>query len=249
MSARLRSGSSTTPRQLTADEQELVDRRRSERRVLAVVAVVAVLAMIGGGIGFQSWRTSRSPHAVETVPAASVHSGPVQLTHGKPIRLGKVDAPVTLTIYEDFHCPHCVDFEEEFGPVLTKSQQAGSVVVELYPMAFIDAGSAAAANGLACAAEAGFGHGYHRGLFANSGLSWSAGQLTELAALVTESVPQSFTACVTGSTHAGWVQSINAAADADGVTGTPTVRLDGDPVDLNELTPDSLETMIEQAAR
>ena len=46
--------------------------------------------------------------------------------------------------------------------MLTAAQQSGQVRVELYPMAFIDEGSAAAANAMACAAEAGFGPSYYR---------------------------------------------------------------------------------------
>ena len=45
-------------------------------------------------------------------------------------------------------------------------------------------------------------------------------------------VTDAFRTCVTTKQHAGWVESINAAADANGVSGTPTMFLDGNPVDL-----------------
>ncbi len=48
--------------------------------------------------------------------------------------------------------------------------------------------------------------------------------------------------------HAGWVESINAAADQNGVQQTPTMFLNGNPVDLATLTPESLKAMIDQAA-
>ena len=58
-----------------------------------------------------------------------------------------------------------------------------------------------------------------------------------------------FTTCVTSKAHAGWVESINTAADQRGVTGTPTLFLDGKPVDVADLTPTGLKTMIAEAAR
>jgi hypothetical protein len=40
------------------------------------------------------------------------------------------------------------------------------------------------------------------------------------------------------------VDSINAAAAQQGVTGTPTLVVDGAPVDIAKLTPDALAAMI-----
>ena len=83
-------------------------------------------------------------------------------------------------------------------------------------MAFIDAGSAAAANGFACAAEAGFGPAYYTGLFANPILDWSDDQLFALAGAGRAATPTAgrFSDLRDGAAHAGWVDSINAAADA-----------------------------------
>ena len=106
---------------------------------------------------------------------------PVTITDGKPVSWGSAGAPVTVELYEDFHCPHCADFEEEFGQTLTDAQAAGTIRLRIFPMAFIDAGSASAANAFACAAEAGFGAAYDTGLFANHTLDWSDSQLDQLA--------------------------------------------------------------------
>ena len=164
------------------------------------------------------------------------------IADGRPIVLGDAGAPVTIRLYLDFHCPHCAEFEEDFGPTITAAQNAGTVAVELYPMAFIDRGSASAANAMACAAEGGFGPAYFRGLFANHTLNWSNDQLTVLAEQVTGgAVPDRFATCVDQNTHAGWVDSINTAADAAGVTQTPTMFVDGTAVDITTLTTDRSE--------
>jgi protein-disulfide isomerase len=219
--------------------------RRRERLRLAVLVVVLVVLVVGGGIGFQAWRTGRAPAAV---PAGTSVDAPQPLTNGRPIVFGDAAAPVELKIYADFHCPGCADFEEEFGPTLTAAQDAGRLRVAFYPMSFRDDGSDRAANAMACASEAGFGQRYYRGLFANSRLVWSEAQLLELGALSTDRVPETFRSCVVGGERTAWADSIDAAADADGVTGTPTLFLDGAPLPVADLTPQSLQTRIDAKA-
>ena len=156
---------------------------------------------------------------------------------------------MTITLYEDFHCPHCGQFEEQFGPTITQAQESGAARVELYPMSFIDEGSVTAANAMACAAEAGFGQAYYLGLFANQNLQWSDPQLIELASKVGGSPSETFKTCVNRRAHADWVTSINAAADTNGVQQTPTMLINGKEVDIATLTPDSLKAMITDAAQ
>jgi protein-disulfide isomerase len=220
--------------------------RKRERRILIAVVAAFVLIVVAAGIGFQAWRTTRSPSAA---PSASASASPVTIANERPIPLGSADAPVTITLYEDFHCPHCAEFEEQFGPIITQAQDAGTARVELYPMSFIDEGSVTAANAMACAAEAGFGQAYYLGLFANHTLQWSDPQLIELASKVGGPPSATFETCVKRRAHADWVSSINAAADTNGVTQTPTMLINGKDVDLTTLTPDALKAMITSAAQ
>jgi protein-disulfide isomerase len=227
--------------------QQLVEHRRAERRALALVAVALVLLVVGVGIGLQAWRTMREPNPV---PADEVVSSPaVSLRHGEPIRIGSPAAPVTLTLYEDVRCPHCADLEEEVAPVVREALRSETVVLELYPMAFVDEASTRAANALGCAAEAGFSHGYHAGLFANSSLAWSTDQLQALAGKVTGQVPDGFAQCVTAGGHRDWVRSVNEVAAERGIAATPAMFLDGKPVDVSGLTPAGLRAAIDQASQ
>jgi len=232
-------------RQRALAEQQAAARRR-ERRLLAAAVIAVVVVLVGAGIGFQAWRANRSPDAGTVTPGRT--SAPATITNGQPISWGSAEASVTIDLYEDFHCPHCAEFEKEFGGTLTEARDAGQIRLRIFPMAFIDAGSAAAANAFACAAEAGFGEAYYTALFANHTLDWSDTQLTELAEQVNGSVPDTFSTCVQQRTHADWVDSINDAAAAAGVTGTPTMFLDGKLVDVGTLTPDSLRSQIAEAA-
>jgi protein-disulfide isomerase len=239
------SSSSRSARERAKLQQEQAARRARERRVLGIVALALVLVVVGGIVGVQFWRTGRTPSAV---PSTSSTLAPVTITDGKPIVLGSASALHRMRLYEDFHCTHCAEFEEEFGPIITEAQDAGRVAVELYPMSFIDAGSTSAANAMACAAESGFGQTYYLGLFANSSLDWQDDQLIALADQVSTTVPAGFSTCVTTKAHQAWVDSIDAAAGQAGVTATPSMFLDGAPVDIAALTPETLKTMINQAA-
>jgi len=234
-------------RQRELAAQQAAQRRR-ERRLLAGGVIALVLVLVGAGIGFQAWRTHRAPSAGTVTPGPSAQ---VTVTDGQPISWGSADAPVTVDLYEDFHCPHCVDFEADYGQQLADAQAAGTIRLRIFPMSFIDAGSAAAANGFACAAAAGFAGPFYTGLFANDSLDWSDSQLDQLAARATGgAVPADFSTCVTERRYAGWADSIDAVATATaaGVTATPTMFLDGQPVDITTLTPDSLTTKIQEAA-
>jgi protein-disulfide isomerase len=239
------------PKNMSARErarlaEEQAAARKRDRRILIAMVAAFVVIVVAVGIGFQAWRTSRSPSAG---PSASSSASPVTLTNEHPIPLGSPEAPVTVTLYVDFHCPHCADFEEEFGPTITQAQESGAARVELYPMSFIDEGSVTAANAMACAAEAGFGRAYYLGLFANHTLQWSDPQLIELATKVGGSPSDAFKTCVMRRAHADWVSSINAAADTNGVQQTPTMLINGKGVDIESLTPESLQTMINNAAQ
>jgi protein-disulfide isomerase len=239
------SASSRRAQEMAREQARAAAKRQRERRIGLIAALVVLVLLVGGGIGFQAWRTRRAPDA-RTSGAATLT--PVAVTDGKPIVLGRSDAPVKVALYEDFHCPHCADFEEAYGPVLSAARESGRATIELYPMSFIDAGSASAANAMACAAEAGFGPSYYDGLFANATLRWSDEQLIALANQMAPGQTQPFSSCVTSRAHAGWVSSINATADTNGVSSTPTLFVDGARLNLANLTPEALQTKIDEAA-
>ena len=228
----------TSAKKLAADQAAV---RRRERWILLGVLADVVVVVVAGGIGLQAWRTGRPPAAV---PVPQVSASAVTITAGRPVVFGEASAPVVVTVFSDFHCPHCAEFDEQYSSVLDQAGRSGRARIEIYPMAFIDEGSTAAANAFACAAEAGFGPAYYTGLFANRSLAWNDDQLIALAGAVGATASPEFTSCVTGRAHAGWVDSINAAAAQQGVTGTPTLFVDGAQVDVTTLTPDSLAAMI-----
>ncbi len=231
---------------LRAQAEAQARQRRRRRTLLAVAVTAVVVLLVGGGIGFQAWRAARTP-AAATTPRAD--EAPVSIETGRPVVFGSARAPVTVTVWEDFHCPHCAEFEEAYGPTLTAAQNAGMIKLAVYPLAFIDAGSTAAGNAFACAAEAGFGQGYYDGLFANHTLQWNDEQLTSLAQQTNGSVPDGFRSCVTGRGHEPWLQSIGAVATQQNIGQTPTVYVGERLVDLTQTSPEQLKAIIEEVAR
>ncbi|MBO0811344.1 MAG: thioredoxin domain-containing protein [Microlunatus sp.] len=216
----VRSAAAATPAQA---QPETASRRRSTQRLLLGVLLGAVAVVLIAAISVFSWYNG---HRDPVAPAAQPSFGPVTLTDGQPIVLGNTDAPVTLTLWEDFGCPHCDEFQKTLGPTIADLQRSGTIKVELYPMSFVTDRSPAQANAMACAAAEGFGESYYAGLFANYGLKWTDDQLVKLGSLVGRPTAD-FAGCVRSQQHAGWVDSITRAAQQQKVERTPTVFING----------------------
>ena len=73
--------------------------------------------------------------------------------------------------------------------------------------------------------------------------------MIDLATKVGGSPSEAFRTCVTRRAHADWVTSVNAAADTNGVDQTPTMLINGKEVDIATLTPEALQTRINNAAQ
>ncbi|NLT29117.1 MAG: thioredoxin domain-containing protein [Propionibacterium sp.] len=220
-----------------ARQQAQAEKRKKDRMTLIIAAVVVVALVVGGGVLFSWFQSTRGPSAGE---GSSYQDSPQQVVMNQPIVFGEDGAPNTISVWADFHCPHCIDFEEEYGPLIDKAIETGQWKMEAWPMAFLTAGSANAANAFACATEEGFGKAYQKALFENSNLEWNSEQLVDLADQVNGSVPETFASCVQNLEQGQWAESINQTSRAMGVSGTPTVRVNGEPYDLAGMTKESL---------
>jgi len=225
-------------------------RKRKRRNLgLLVLAIVVVVAAIGVGIGYAT-----NFGQVKGNTASGTGWGPVSVTAGKPVVLGKPDAPVTVKLYEDFRCPHCQEFEQKFGDTLTGLQNDGTIKIELFILPVIDAEdgtnqSVQAGNAFACAAQEGFGQAMYEGFWKNAGQSWSSDSLIALADKVAHP-PSSFKDCVTSMKHQDWVNSSQQAASTDNVTGTPTMFINGQVQNLDTVmnwTPDQMKAQLTKA--
>ncbi|MFH8219861.1 DsbA family protein [Streptomyces sp. NPDC018057] len=182
----------------------------------------------GNGTG-PAATASRAPEATETLAA-----------DGTTVRVGSASAKTVVQVYEDLRCPVCKKFETEGGgEALRELVRSGQVRVEYTLASFLDArlggqGSKKAANALRAALEAGRFAEYHAVLFAHqpeeSVDGFTDAYLLELASRVKGLRGAGFDRAVKDLKYGDYVAASERAFGASGVTGTPTLKVDGKAV-------------------
>ncbi|WP_042405728.1 thioredoxin domain-containing protein [Streptacidiphilus carbonis] len=196
--------------------------------VVVVAAAGVAVATSGSGSG-----SSASSSAPLTVPANTTGS------NGTVIVYGKADAPNTLDVYEDFRCPICDELEKADGSTITELADNGTYKIQYHMATFLDSnlGGSGSANALAMAgaaineSPAKFVQ-LHSVLYANQPEETDdafAGtdHLLDLARKVPGLVTPAFEKAVKDGTYKPWAQQVSKAFNKSGVTGTPTLKLNG----------------------
>jgi protein-disulfide isomerase len=200
------------------------EKRRSRTLWTSVIAVAALV--IAGLVGWavvanqDSGTFTAPPGAVENGTGIAVGTGSV-----------KVD------VYEDFICPACGQFESQSGSTLDQLVTDGKVTVIYHPLAFLDRMSstdystrASAASG--AAAEGGKFREFAKALFAKQPAEGSAGlsdnELIEIGRSV--GLGDTFAQAVRDGKYKAWTAHVTDEASGAGVTGTPTIRVNGKDV-------------------
>ena len=220
------------------------ERRERRRRTVVVVVALAVLAAIGTAISVYVDRTG----APATAPKGAV------ATYAVPS--GPASAPVTVSVYEDFMCPFCGDFEAASRAALQKDVDAGKVQLRYHVLNFLDDRSTSdystrAANAYAAVLDAAGPQAakeFHDLLFENQPEEGSAGlsdrQLLDYA--VQAGAPRAAVSRAIGArTFEQWVDNGTEQASKDGVNATPTVQVDGKTVTYTTI--DELAAEVERA--
>ncbi|MFD8636180.1 DsbA family protein [Streptomyces sp. NPDC059533] len=238
------------------ERQKTRDKRRRTLVVAAAVVGVLGLATVVGVIAANSGKGDKASKAGPVV-------GPSGAT-GKDalaIRTGKDGAKHTLTVWEDFRCPACKAFEDNYRATIHELEAKGLLNVEYHLVTLIDGnmrgtGSLHAANAAACAQDAGKFAEYHDVLFQNQPQEVDDAyaknaKLLELAGKVDGLDTPEFRACVENGTHNSWVAKSHEAFRAGKFRGTPTVLLDGKDIfsdQANPITPQKLKEQVEGTA-
>ena len=204
-------------------EQERKERRRRSIVVTLVGTVVLALVLVIGYI-VQNQRDTTGQSS--TAPAGAV---------GYTLPVGKASAPVKVTLYEDFICPHCEEFETAAGTTIDQLVAANKVTVQYHPIAILDRSSTTEYSTRAAAASAAAAQGgkfaeYHKALFANQPEEGSAGldnaKLIELGKSV-GLTDAAFADAVNNGTYKAWATKATDTAGSRGVSSTPTVQVAG----------------------
>ena len=145
---------------------------------------------------------------------------------GSPIR-GVENAPVTIAVYSDFQCPYCSQVEPVLAQLLAKFPKEVKIVFKNYPLSFHKFARSAATAALA-AHEQGKYWEFHDRLFENYA-DLSEDKILEIA----RSLKLDMDKFKSKRVDPGIQELINrdmAEAQDNGVTGTPSLFINGKPV-------------------
>lgn len=200
--------------------------------VVGVLGLAAVVGLIAANSGKEEDGTAQTG----SLSAPSGAQGDDQLA----IPVGASDAPATLTVWEDFRCPACAQFENALRDTIHELERAGKIKIEYRLATLIDgnmggSGSLRAANAAACAQDAGKFTAYHDVLFINQPPEPDDAfakneKLIQLSGQVPGLDTPAFRSCVEDGKHDSWVRKSNEAFEKGGFRGTPTVQLNGESI-------------------
>ena len=242
-----RAESSAAAERAAAIRQEHERKERRRRSLVVTAAVLAVLVVVGV-IAYIATSSQDTPAASGSVPAGVVG--------GYAVPAGPSSAPVKVVVYEDFMCPYCGQFEAASRTSFAQEISAGKVQFQYHVLNFLDRSSTTdystrSANALAVVLDTSgptVAKKFHDLLFENQPAEGSAGlsdsQLVDYA-VQAGAKASAVRSGIEGTTYKGWVDKVTDRSSKDGVTGTPTVMIDGKKVDSQST--DGLVSAIQQA--
>jgi protein-disulfide isomerase len=166
---------------------------------------------------------------------------PEQITRSNinGLTVGNVTSPAKIEVFEDFQCPACVRFTQDIEPlVLSQLVETGKAYYVFHNYPFLDKKSDTkesqdSANASLCANEQGKFWEYHDTLFANwngeNQGNLSKPRLIQFASAVELNVDD-FSACVNENRYAIDVQASFDLGNSMGVSGTPSVFVNGQQI-------------------
>lgn len=219
-------------------EQQRHARRRRQAVIYGVVAATLALAV---GIAFAVQRATapKTPNLVPISSAADTTGG-LLAADAMAIPIGRSDAPVTLTVYDDFRCTACRAFHTLYQPALDELVTAGKLKILVHPVTLVDSnlagtsGSLHAGNAAACAQDAGHFAAYRDLLYARQPTegndAYASNQtLITLAKQVPGLDTSAFESCVNSTRYGPWVKRnhANLVQISGNQVSTPTLYLNG----------------------
>ena len=212
------------------------DRKRNLAIQLGLTAIVVIFA-----VGLVLYIVTGHDKKTSSDSAQAV-----RITSNSLIKKDGSDEPkAVLSLYEDFQCPHCRDFEKSYGPTITNLINSGAVAADYYMVSILNSSanqnySTRAANAAYCVADESKDafQRFRAALFAQqpeegSGNAPQNSQLIETArqAGAGGTVPD----CINKGKYDAMVEGLAKAAK---ITATPTIRLNGQ--DISPGSPDDL---------
>ena len=215
-----------------AEERRKAAKRKEQLTRAGLVA--GVLVLVVGGYFLITGLGSDKP---DTAPSGA--SGNYGLV------IGEADAPKEIVVYEDFLCPFCGQLETTVRDQLDAAVEAGEVNVEYRPLNFLSRFgdySAEATNAFAVVLDTSgpdVAKAFHDLLFDNqpaeNGPFPSEDDLVDLA-VEAGATEADVRPGIEDMAFEGWIDAADDAASKAGVNSTPSVFVDGEKIEGDNLT-------------
>lgn len=223
-------------------ERDKADRK--QRNLISVGIVVVVIVLIAvGGYGIKSASDdNKLATALSTPKNVNADYGIVydqEAATGTAPAAGAAE-PVKVVLYEDFLCPGCGALEQSAGSFLSGAVESGEIEIEYRPYSFLlqqstNEYSQRAWNAAACVYDKGGAKAFkdfHDILFANQPEEGSAGpEDPELIDFAQQAGVTGIDACIDKRKFGRWIEDAKDKGTDDGVSGTPTIQIDGKDVE------------------
>jgi protein-disulfide isomerase len=234
--------------------QELRDKRQKQarqRRLALIVGIGGVIILAAILVVVPQLQSANQP--VGTIVPITPQAYP----DANGTAMGNPNAPVQVVVYEDFQCPSCQLYTEQVEPMLIQNEiKNGQIYYQFRNFPIIDQSSVTkeshqAANAALCAADQGKFWEYHDMLFHNQEGenvgSFTDNRLKAFAQTLGLNMSD-FNACFAADKHQSQVDSDYQAGQQAGVTGTPSVFVNGKEVTPGYIpTYDQMKQAIQQA--
>jgi protein-disulfide isomerase len=228
----------TKPKKNARYDLNAADRRRNLLIQIGLTAIVVLL-----GVGLVLYIVMGADKKPTSGEAKSIRVSSSKLI----TKEGTTEPKVVVSLYEDFLCPHCGEFEQKFGPTINQLIDSGAIAADYYMVAILDSPSTdnyssragAAAYCVADESTDAFRH-FHAALYAQQPTE-TGGNVPDNASLIKTarlagaggSVPD----CINKGKYVPMVQGL---AQATQIQSTPTVKINGQEFDTGNGTPDKL---------
>lgn len=208
-----------------------MQRQQQRQRLITIGLIVLGAALVVFAV---VWPQLRSVGEIVTVTPAALPSA-------DGLSVGDADAPVTIDVFEDFQCPACQLFTENIEPLVIQNLvESGQARYVFHNFPFLDgngAGSSGesdqAANASMCANEQGKFWEMHSILYANLGGenqgAFSDRRLQAMAESIGLDMSE-FNSCFSANEYEAEIQADFDLGQEMGVSGTPTVFVNGTQV-------------------
>jgi protein-disulfide isomerase len=243
-----KSRESTRTERAASVRREQAARERHRRLTVVAVVVVLLAVVIGAGVYFGR-SPSSSANASGPLPPASAQ--------GQSLVVGdNASAKLEVVVYEDFLCPYCREFESSSRSALHAAAEKGTVQVEYRPFHLLqDDYSTRALSAWAAVLQGGTAKQalrFHDLLYDKQPYESASDKpdTDTLADWAKQSgVTDSTVLAAVEKSDTTFVDAADAAAEKAGVSGTPTVFVNGKELQGTSVSDmvDRLEKMISRA--